>query len=309
MEKKIWEGIEKGKYTQTDLGGYWNKRHGWMDYLIAKRMIFSHRIDYYSSGELLDKLHAHSYYELTLIVAGEGVEYISDRQSIPVEPGMAILTKPMEFHMFRLKSPICYERFVIYFRDPGELFPDPNIMNFTSMGNRAFAAFAPPGNMMLSYAASAKEALLEENWACSNAKAYLDICYLFLILSDQKTVSVSRTHLPEYISRIKEYVDTNFLTLRSVEDVVKQFFYSREYISRSFQKYYNTSLYDYILNRKIMYCCTLLQEGELVQVAARSAGFCNMSSFVKIFRKYNGCTPSEYKDNHRNCIKRGERNQ
>jgi AraC-like DNA-binding protein len=90
-------------------------------------------------------------------------------------------------------------------------------------------------------------------------------------------------------------VDANFLHLRSVNDVADHFFYSREYISRSFQKYFNTPLYDYILNRKMMHCCTLLQQGELVESAARKAGFHNLSSFVKVFRKRYGCNPSEYK--------------
>jgi AraC-like DNA-binding protein len=38
-----------------------------------------------------------------------------------------------------------------------------------------------------------------------------------------------------------------------------------------------------------------LQQGELVESAARKAGFHNLSSFVKVFRKRYGCNPSEYK--------------
>lgn len=295
VKEKIREGLQKGKYRESGSGGYINAEAGWTDYLISERIIFSHRINDYSAGDLLEELHAHGYYELTLNAAGEGVQYISDGQGIVVEPGMAILTKPLKFHVFRLDAPICYDRYVLYFRDPSAVFPDCSVMDFVGMGNDSFAAFALSGQRLLTQIRAAEAALSDEDTPYAMAKAYLEICGLFLTLSDQKTISARSVHPPQFISCIKEYIDANFLQIHSVSDVAAHFFYSREYISRSFRQYYNTPVYEYILKRKILYCCMLLEDGENVETAARSAGFGNMSSFIKVFRRTNGCTPSEYR--------------
>jgi len=295
MRKKILDNITNGKYSRDTSKGYFNTEHGWTDHLISEKIFFSHRIETYSAGSLLDHLHAHDYYELTLIAGGEEVAYISDDQIISAEPGMAILSKPMKFHMFRCEKPTLYDRFVIYFRKPTDIFPEQSIMDFVALGNDSFAAFASADQSLLGFAAAAEAALTNRDSDYASAKAYLSVCNLFLTLSDHKEVCANAVPPPVFISQIKKFVDTNFLNLRSVNDVADHFFYSREYISRSFQKYFNTPLYDYILNRKMMHCCALLQRGESVETAARKAGFHNMSSFVKVFRKRYGCNPSEYK--------------
>ena len=54
-------------------------------------------------------------------------------------------------------------------------------------------------------------------------------------------------------------------------------------------------IYDYILEKKMLHFKHLLLKGEGVEAAARICGFSNMSSFSKLFKKKNGCTPSEYR--------------
>ena len=118
-----------------------------------------------------------------------------------------------------------------------------------------------------------------------------------MLLSDRKTLVIGNVQMsaPHFIRDIKEYIDENYLLIDSAEALSRQFYYSREYISRSFSKYYNTPIYEYILERKMQHSALLLKQGTSVEASAHNSGFGNMSSFIKLFRKYYGCTPSEYR--------------
>ncbi len=304
MREKIRDNLEKGRYAQRISGlsseAYFNQEGGWRDYLLSEKILFSHRENDYSPDALPEKLHVHDYYELTIIVGGEGVAYIADGQSISIHGGMAILTKPMHFHMFRLTAPVYYDRYVLYFKNIEGLFPDSAIMDFVKMGNDACAVFELSEYPLLSYVRAAENALSDRELSYSSVKAYLNICDMFLLLSDHKAVAEGHVavSVPHFMNEIKEYIDENYLLIHSVEELSERFFYSREYISRSFRRYYNTPIYEYILDRKMLHCTALLRQGASVEAAAHGSGFGNMSSFIKLFRKMNRCTPSEYKAKH-----------
>lgn len=305
MKDKVYDNQNKKRYAQKICGAsfeaYVNKDGGWIDHLLSDKILLSHRTNHYSQNALPEKLHAHHYYELTLIANGDSVTYIADGQSVQLHRGMAVLTKPMRFHMFRPDAPIDYDRYVLYFRDVEAIFPDTAIMNFTKMGNASCAVFDLPEQSLLSYLKSAEDALADIASPYSSAGAYLNICNIFLTLSNNKATIEEKlpTPTPHFISQIKKYIDENHLHIHSVEEIARQFFYSREYISRSFRKYYNTPLYEYILRRKMQHSLLLMKNGASVEESARTSGFGNMSSYIKLFRKVYGCTPSEYKDKQR----------
>ncbi|MBR2615811.1 MAG: helix-turn-helix domain-containing protein [Clostridia bacterium] len=304
MRQKIDENKSKNRYSQSvpaaSFEAYVSKNGGWTDYLISQRILFSHRANDYDMSDLPEKLHSHDYYELTVVLAEGGVEYIADGQSISLRPGMAILTKPMQFHMFRLTEAMHYERYVLYFKEIEALLPDPALMDFTKRGGLSCAIFQLSEERLLSCLKSAGEALSDPASPYANAKACLHLLQVFMLLSDQeKALEGSLSALPpHFIHEIKEYVDENFLSIPSVEALARKFFYSREYISRAFRRYYNTPIYEYILGRKMQYSTLLLHEGSAVEAAAHASGFGSLSGFVKHFRKFYGCTPSEYKAKH-----------
>ena len=101
--------------------------------------------------------------------------------------------------------------------------------------------------------------------------------------------------LPENILAIKEYIEQNFVEISSVKEVAEHFFYSREYISRLFRQYFNTSVSNYIKARRIAYSQQLLEQGYSICEACYQSGFENMSTFIRSFRNISGITPSEYR--------------
>jgi len=175
------------------------------------------------------------------------------------------------------------------------------VLGFLSGGTDAAASFCfdDPANV-LAPVRHMEQALSDRNAPFAALRALLQLVELFIILSESTPVSsgMNTSPAPVFISEIKQYIDEAFPQIHSVNDLADRFFYSREYITRIFRQYYNTPLYEYILRRKLLYSCTLLRQGFTVESAASQAGFRNMSSFIKVFRKFHGCTPSEYKNRH-----------
>ncbi len=299
MKSKISENLKKYKEYKkipSHSGAiYFNGEKGWSDYLLSDTIIFSYRDNEYSKGDFLEKLHAHECYELAINLTVDGTEYVTDGNSISFDYGMAILTKPNRFHMIKLSLPLRYKRFIFYFRDIKDFFPDNTIADFTKRGSSSFALFSQNMEKVINLANEIKNCL-EEDSPYSYAKAKLKTCELFLNLSSTSSSNeTANAILPQFIHDVKKYVDENYLSISSVEEIAEKFFYSREYLSRSFKKYFNTPIYEYVIGRKMLNATEHLKRGESVENTAKNSGFHNMSSFIKLFRKLNGCTPSEYK--------------
>jgi AraC-like DNA-binding protein len=96
------------------------------------------------------------------------------------------------------------------------------------------------------------------------------------------------------IYQIKAYIDTEYANIHNISDLTQRFFYSREYITREFRKHFNTPIYQYIVSRKLLLSKKYIHLGITIDKAARMAGFTNMASYIKLFKKDTGLTPSEY---------------
>jgi len=301
MIEKIRNNVHLGRYVREipmrSARAYENRDGGWTDYLLAEQMIFSHRTGDYSPDNFPEDLHAHDYYELCFCAGGGNMQYVADQHHIAVRPGMVILTKPMAVHMFRALSSDRYDRYVLYFRPSLQLFSDGSILDFLHKGSETCAVFSPEAPVFPSHLSEAERCLADVDSPYAASGALLRILELFLALSAGEPVRAEDANqdTPDFIQEIKRYVDENFVRIRSVGELSEHFYYSREHITRLFRQCYNTPLYDYILHRKVLLCCSLLRQGESVDKAASLSGFNNMSSFIKVFRRFSGCTPSEYK--------------
>lgn len=292
--------VKSGKYGArlplVGAEGYVNQIGGWIDYLLAEEILFSHRTNDYTPDNFPEDLHAHDYFELTVCGGGEQMQYVADKRQLLIRPGTAVLSKPMAIHMFRACDAVRYDRYVLYFKSVPQIFADAALFDCLQKGDGICAFFGLAEERILSHLVKAEQALTEADSPYAATRALLHLCNVFLLLSESSPSDAEHiaSATPEFVREIKEYIDGNFIHIRSVAELADIFFYSREHLTRSFHRYYNTPLYEYILRRKLVYCCSLLKDGMSVEQAAAEAGFHNHSSFVKAFRKIKGCTPSEY---------------
>lgn len=101
----------------------------------------------------------------------------------------------------------------------------------------------------------------------------------------------------EYLSKdILMYLQENFLSPISLDDISARFGYSKYSFSHLFNAYFQCSMTDYINSLRARYAANMLLETErsMTEIAMQS-GFESLRTFYRVFKKYFGATPSEYK--------------
>lgn len=100
------------------------------------------------------------------------------------------------------------------------------------------------------------------------------------------------------ISRdIKRYIDENYSTIDSVEQIADHLEISSSYAKRVFQKTDGKTVFDYLLQTRIDVAKKLLKDPycKVYEIADR-VGYKSTAYFAETFRKHVGCTPSEYRE-------------
>lgn len=85
----------------------------------------------------------------------------------------------------------------------------------------------------------------------------------------------------------------------TLQDVANHFYLSREYISRKFKQEMNENVSDYIAGIRMNRAKELLGNRSLkISQVAEQVGFQDEKYFSKVFKKWTGCTPNDYRKEH-----------
>lgn len=270
----------------------------WTNCSVNTSLLYSYRSTVYDADTFPAHLHYHDYYELIVLEEGD-IRYVCESLVYHPKKGDIILIPPEKFHMSAINgAKTRYCRHVFYFH------PDA----FDAYGCSCLVNFARDvqGGIMISLSESQKTEALrllhvirsELGEQTDTPEYALGLSYLlrfFYLLNGAKVDRAEPHGLPPVVIALKEYIDGNFATVSTVKDVAEHFFYSREHTSRLFKKYFDISISDYIMQRKILESRRLILSGASITDTAYAVGFNSMSAFISSFRRATGMSPSEYK--------------
>ena len=123
------------------------------------------------------------------------------------------------------------------------------------------------------------------------------------ISATDKVFSALQSYTDEYgvdkndwTEAVKEYVADNYADANlTVAYLAEKFHFSLSHFSRSFKETTGGSLSLYIDKVRINNAERLLEEGLSVEETAIKTGFSDRGTFMRVFKKINGITPSRYK--------------
>ena len=272
----------------------------WRENYINDSLFYSCRSTSYNRQTYPSRLHYHEYYELVIFLEGD-IHYICESNVYSVQSGDIILIPPRKLHMSMINSEsTCYKRHVFY------LYPDA----FDALGCGALTDFLKKNQdryLLTSLGHQDRRELLLlldkldkslENHANSLDQALalgyiIQIFYLFN--KESFTEHRSSQYLPENVMEIQRYLDEHFSEISSVREVADHFVYSREYVSRLFKQYFNTTVADYIKMRRVAYSQLLITQGMPLSEVCFRAGFGNLTTFIRAFHSVVGMPPSKYR--------------
>lgn len=97
------------------------------------------------------------------------------------------------------------------------------------------------------------------------------------------------------IRRAVELVEDGYQAPLTVRDMAQHAGMSRYHFSRSFKSHTGLSPYQYLTQTRVRRAAEMLRRGRTtVTEAALTVGFADLSRFARAFRRYQGCSPSDY---------------
>lgn len=122
-------------------------------------------------------------------------------------------------------------------------------------------------------------------------------------LDEKKAEDRSETISLDTWSRIKHYVDENFMRGITLNSVAETMHLNGSYASRIFKKKTGKNFTDYVTMKRMEYACNLLANTEMsVNEIIDYLSYKDPRHFRELFKKHTGYSPSEY----RNAMRRKE---
>lgn len=250
--------------------------------------------------------HLHDRFEIYFFISGN-VNYLIEKKVYSLEYGDLLVINSHEIHKPSFLTGNTYERIVVHF-DPSipRLLSPPDFNLLNCFTNR------PKGsNNRLSLNKDQLNGLFEifikmerlEN-DCKKSTVILKlICFLELLVFINNAFSSSQQSdihlkLPQKLVPILDYIDENLHNELSLGTLEREFYIDRFHLSRLFKKSIGSSIYEYIIMKRISKAKTLLAEGHNVTYTAGMCGFNDYSNFLRMFKRIVGMPPGQYKKRH-----------
>lgn len=107
--------------------------------------------------------------------------------------------------------------------------------------------------------------------------------------------NIDKKTLPN-IALIKEWIRSNYYIPLTIQDIASEFGYNPDYLSALFKKSTGTTLINFINKTKIEMSKPILSNYDAtIKEAAYTCGFTDEKYYMKIFKKFEGMTPTQYR--------------
>ena len=156
------------------------------------------------------------------------------------------------------------------------------------------------GGMREDDAFSLSDAYIQRAELLTSFEAIMNLQYHMLL---EYTEQVEQLHRGKHASKltldVANYVRHHLSESISVDAMAEELFLSRPYLSSKFRQETGETLTDFILNEKTEEAKRLLRWSDKSAAAiAAYLGFSSHGHFCKVFKKYAGLTPNEYRQKH-----------
>lgn len=251
------------------------------------------------------QLHAHRTCELYYFISGNG-HYTVEGNDYELVPGCLLVMRGGETHTPHIRPDAPYERISINFSPESLPLLQNEIENIFLARPLGKNNMYVPGKDSAKFLAECMSRICRDplgknvrTQALANLMPVLT--ELYHIKNDTPLGEENiRIEPPvqgssDLVAQIIEYINENLTTIKGLEVLEQEFFFSKSYINRIFKESTGSSVWDYIVLKRLLLSRTLLQEGKQANIVASQCGFCDYSSFYRQFKQRFGVSPIEAK--------------
>lgn len=116
------------------------------------------------------------------------------------------------------------------------------------------------------------------------------------ILIENDTENLSLGFMPAYLKTVLKEIDQHFQEPLSLESLAITAGVSKYHLACEFKKYLGMPPNEYLIVTRLNYSKTLLKYEDLtIEEIAYSCGFHQVSHYINLFKKHEGCTPLKFR--------------
>ncbi len=224
--------------------------------------------------------HSHDYWELVYCTGGDGVFRVEGGPTIPYHQGQAVAIPPKEIHMN--SSTAGFTNIHLTMDSPAFPYKSPFVVDDTPEGHMG-TAFVQARHYFLSDL-KRRELLL-------SALGELITSYMIVFQDNRE--------FPGAVDRIRSSIISNFANPGfELDEEIRQMPFNYDYLRKLFQKEMGLTPLKYMTDlrmkkAKSMLAAAWARKYSITEVA-ESCGFSDALYFSRVFKKYYGCSPSEF---------------
>ena len=268
-----------------------------MAYSFSKKICddfaFSHS---YDEEYFYCPLHTHDTFEIYFFISG-CCDYLVEGSTYHLLPGDILIMRPVEAHCTKvLSTDIPYERMVfdVSAKYINNLFGNSEITDRLSnlpLGTNNLFRDIDFGHNLC------KETLYQLKEHSPNISHNDIISILLYILSEANNVIKEKNQETYFdaTDKLIDYVNKNLFSNITLEQVSEEFFISKSQINRIFKKKTGSSLYLYVLAKRLITAKNMISSGDTMVNVCEKCGFSDYSSFYRSYIKRFGHSPKQDK--------------
>ncbi len=239
---------------------------------------------------MFPRTEIHPYHEIIYHQDGNA-SIVADNLNDQLTPGSLVIIPANQKHRFFIRNHDMHSRLVINFPSKYEedLFIDKIMSDIKIIRNP---------NSHISRILTRMCDIIKNEFINDTEK---HLCFNFLALLSE--ISLSRPEnntrnkhrYSDFIADCVKYIDRNYKTDISAEQIAKEMNVSRSTIFRRFKEEFGMSFHQYIQKKRLLTAHSLITEGDNPTAVCFETGFNDYSSFYKAYVKEFGCSPSSSK--------------
>ena len=264
-----------------------------------------YEVYHYRDSRLDDvAVHHHDFYEVYFFLSGN-VDYSIEGRNYRLLPGDVLLIGPMELHqphIIQERQP--YERMVLWMRR-GYL---ESLSTPQASLSRCFDTSRPDHKNLLRLnpqkrqeVSALMEKLLAESGSDEYASGLLADATLVTLLVEINRIAAGTVDRHEtldkssaVIAEILSYINDHYHEDLSLDGLASRFFISKYHLSHEFNRLVGTSVYRYIIQKRLVIARQMLAGGLAPTDVYQHCGFGDYANFYRAFKSEYHISPKEY---------------
>lgn len=247
-------------------------------------------------------IHHHDFFEVYFFLSGK-VSFKVEGRSYHLEPGDLLLINPQELHQPDIGQDALYERIVLWI-DRGYLSSlcsaagadltacfnndDPSHTNLLRLSKLRRAAISQLLDRMV------REYYNDELGSFAYAQGLLTQFMVELNRLAQSSRYAQRREEPDLVSQVLSYIGNHYHENITLESLAAEFFVSKYHLSHEFSHRVGTSIYRYVIFRRLLQARELISAGQAPGEVYQSCGFGDYANFYRAFKGEYGISPREF---------------